>query len=299
MSKKVIVIGSGFGGLNAAARLAARGYNVELFEKRDKLGGRAYVFERDGFKFDSGPTIITAPWLFDETWQLAGRNRADYFQIVPCEPYYKLFDHKGRDFTYTGNPDFILSEIEKWNPADKDGYNRFMASTKEIFETGMALIDKPFLHVSDMIKVAPDLIRLQSYKSVYSYVSQFISDDFLRRCFSFHPLFIGGNPLDAASLYVLIHYLEREWGVHYALGGTGSIVQAYGRLLDDLGAKVQLNSPVAEILVEGRKATGVRLADGKRLRSEPGPISTCCLRNTVTRTPTAASKGTSTACRSL
>ena len=262
MSKKVIVIGSGFGGLNAAARLAARGYDVALFEKRDKLGGRAYVFERDGFKFDSGPTIVTAPWLFDETWQLAGRNRADYFQIVPCEPYYKLFDHKGRDFTYTGNPDFILSEIEKWNPADKDGYNRFMASTKEIFETGMALIDKPFLHVSDMIKVAPDLIRLQSYKSVYSYVSQFISDDFLRRCFSFHPLFIGGNPLDAASLYVLIHYLEREWGVHYALGGTGSIVQAYGRLLDDLGAKVHLNSPVAEILVEGRKTTGVRLADG-------------------------------------
>jgi phytoene desaturase len=262
MSKKIIVIGSGFGGLNAAARLAARGYEVEIFEKRDKLGGRAYVYEGQGFKFDSGPTVITAPWLFDETWELAGRNREDYFKLVPCDPFYKIFDHTGRGFSYNGDRNFILSEIEKWNPADKDGYDRFMATTKEIFETGIALIDKPFLKMTDMIKVAPDLIRLQSYKSVYSYVSQFISDEFLRRCFSFHPLLIGGNPLDAASLYVLIHYLEREWGVHYALGGTGAIVQSYGRLLEELGAKVHLNSPVAEILVEGRKTTGVRLADG-------------------------------------
>ncbi|MCB0186066.1 MAG: FAD-dependent oxidoreductase, partial [Caldilineaceae bacterium] len=134
--------------------------------------------------------------------------------------------------------------------------------TKDIFETGMALIDKPFLKVTDMIKVVPDLIRLQSYKSVYGYVSQFISDDFLRRCFSFHPLLIGGNPLDAASLYVLIHYLEREWGIHYALGGTGAIVQAYDRLMGELGVQVHLNSAVDEILVEGRKATGIRLADG-------------------------------------
>jgi len=137
-----------------------------------------------------------------------------------------------------------------------------MRTTKGIFETGMALIDKPFLKVTDMIKVVPDLIRLQSYKSVYGYVSQFISDDFLRRCFSFHPLLIGGNPLDAASLYVLIHYLEREWGIHYALGGTGAIVHAYDRLMGELGVQVHLNSAVDEILVEGRKATGIRLADG-------------------------------------
>lgn len=262
MSKKVIVIGSGFGGLNVATRLATRGYEVTLFEKLDKLGGRAYVFEQAGFKFDAGPTIITAPWIFDETWQLAGRNRADYFTLVPCDPFYKIFDYTGRAFSYNGDHQFILNEIEQWNPADKAGYNRFIHSTKEIFETGIALIDKPFLKVTDMIKVAPDLIRLQSYKSVYAYVSQYISDDFLRRCFSFHPLLIGGNPLDAASLYVLIHYLEREWGVHYAMGGTGSIVAGYGRLMEELGVKVQLNTSVEEILVEGRKTTGVRLTDG-------------------------------------
>lgn len=262
MSKKVIVIGSGFGGLNVATRLAVRGYDVALFEKRDKLGGRAYVYEVNGFKFDGGPTVITAPWLFDETWELAGRKREDYFQLVPCDPFYRIFDHTGRSFNYNGNHQFILDQIDQWSPADKAGYERFMHSTKAIFETGMALIDKPFLHVTDMIKVVPDLIRLQSYKSVYSYVSQFISDDFLRRCFSFHPLLIGGNPLDAASLYVLIHYLEREWGIHYALGGTGAIVQAYERLMTELGVQLHLNCAVDEILVEGRKTTGVRLADG-------------------------------------
>ena len=262
MSKKIIVIGSGFGGLAAAVRLAARGYEVELFEKRDKLGGRAYVYEINGFKFDGGPTIVTAPWLFNELWELAGRKREEYFQLVPCDPFYRIFDHTGRHFNYNGDHQFILDQIDQWNPADKAGYERFMRSTKDIFETGMALIDKPFLNVTDMIKVAPDLIRLQSYRSVYGYVSQFIKDDFLRRCFSFHPLLIGGNPLDAASLYVLIHYLEREWGIHYALGGTGAIVQGFGRLLDELGVKVHFNTDVKEILVEGRKTTGIRLADG-------------------------------------
>jgi phytoene desaturase len=262
MSKKVIVIGSGFGGLSVAARLAARGYAVQLFEQRDKLGGRAYVYEINGFKFDGGPTVITAPWLFDEIWQLAGRRRADYFQLVQCDPFYRIFDHTGRQFNYNGDHQFILNQIDQWNPADKTGYERFMHTTKAIFETGMGLIDKPFSHVTDMVRVVPDLIRLQSYRSVYGYVSQFIQNDFLRRCFSFHPLLIGGNPLDAASLYVLIHYLEREWGIHYALGGTGAIVNGFGRLLEELGAKVHLNCGVSEILVEGGKATGVRLADG-------------------------------------
>lgn len=268
MSKKIVVIGSGFGGLSAAVRLAARGYDVELFEKRDKLGGRAYVYEINGFKFDGGPTVITAPWLFDEIWQAAGRRRENYFQLVPCDPFYRIFDHTGRPFNYNGDHQFILNQIEQWNPADKAGYERFVRSTKAIFDTGMALIDKPFLKMTDMLRVAPDLVRLQSYRSVYSYVSQFIEHDFLRRCFSFHPLLIGGNPLDAASLYVLIHYLEREWGVHYALGGTGAIVAAFGRLLAELGVTVHLNRSVTEILHSGRTVTGVRLADGTLQRAD-------------------------------
>jgi phytoene desaturase len=262
MAKKIVVIGSGFGGLAVAARLAARGHAVQIFEKRDKPGGRAYVYEMNGFKFDGGPTVITAPWLFDEVWTLAGRQRSDYFQLTPCDPFYRIFDHEGRIFNYNGDHQFILNQIEQWSPADTAGYERFIHSTRDIFHTGMALIDKPFLKATDMLKVAPDLVRLQSYRSVYGYVSQFIQDDFLRRCFSFHPLLIGGNPLDASSLYVLIQYLEREWGVHYALGGTGAIVSAFGRLLAELGAALQCNAPVTEIIMNGRKAQGVRLADG-------------------------------------
>lgn len=262
MAKKIIVIGSGFGGLGVATRLAARGHTVELFEKRDKLGGRAYVYDINGFKFDGGPTVITAPFLFDEIWEIAGRQREDYFKLVPCDPFYRIFNHEKRHFNYNGDHQFILDQIDQWNPADKAGYERFIRTTKDIFDTGMALIDKPFLHVADMVRVVPDLVRLQSYRSVYGYVSKFIKNDFLRRCFSFHPLLIGGNPLDAASLYVLIHYLERQWGVHYALGGTGAIVEAFDRLLQELGVKIHLNASVAEILVEGRKATGVRMADG-------------------------------------
>lgn len=262
--KRVIVIGSGFGGLSAAIRLRAQGHQVTLFEKMDKLGGRAYVLEQDGFKFDAGPTVVTAPWMIDELFELAGRRREEYVELVKVDPFYRLFDHTGRHLDYNSDHDFILNEIAKFSPADRAGYDRFIKSTKAVFETGMPLIDQPFLHFNDMLKAAPDLIRLKSYRSVYGYVANYMNDDFLRRAFSFHPLLIGGNPLSASSLYVLIHYLEREWGIHYAMGGTGAIVAALGRLLDELGVDVRLNSEVTEILIDPRRreATGVRLADG-------------------------------------
>ncbi len=260
---RIIVIGSGFGGLAAAIRLAAQGHDVTIFEKRDKLGGRAYVYEVDGFKFDGGPTVITAPFMFDDLWQAAGKRRQDYFDLVPVNPFYRIFNSQGRHFDYNGDESFILDQIARWNPADREGYQRFMRTTRAIFQKGFVeLADKPFLKFTDMLRIAPDLLRLQSYKSVYRYVSQFVQDDFLRQCFSFHPLLIGGNPFDASSIYAMIHYLEREWGVHYALGGTGAVVQAMGRLFEELGGRVCLNAEVAEITVEKRRVTGVRLADG-------------------------------------
>lgn len=260
---KIIVIGSGFGGLAAAIRLAAKGHQVEIFEKRDKLGGRAYVYEMNGFKFDGGPTVITAPFMFDDLWAAAGKRREDYFQLVPCNPFYKIFNAEGRSFDYNGDEAFILNQIEQWNPDDKAGYQKFMQTTKAIFQKGfIELADKPFLSLMDMLKVAPDLIKMQSYKSVYNYVSQYVKDDFLRQCFSFHPLLIGGNPFDTPSIYAMIHYLERQWGVHYAMGGTGAIVQAMGKLFEELGGRVHLNSEVSEIIVENRRVKGIRLADG-------------------------------------
>jgi phytoene desaturase len=269
MSQKIIVIGSGFGGLATAIRLAALGHEVEIFEKRDKLGGRAYVYELNGFKFDGGPTVITAPFLFDDLFTLASRRREDYITFIPCNPFYRVFDHQGRHFDYNGDETFILNQIERWNPDDKTGYLKFMDTTKAIFEKGfLELADKPFLNFTDMLKVVPDLVKMQSYLSVYRYISQFIGDEFLRRCFSFHPLLVGGNPFDSPSIYAMIHYLERAWGIHYALGGTGAIVAALGQLFEELGGQIHLQAEVDEIVVEGRQVTGIRLADGSLHRAD-------------------------------
>lgn len=269
MRKKIIVIGSGFGGLATASRLLSRGHQVEVFEKRDKPGGRAYVYEIDGFTFDGGPTVITAPFLFDEIFEAAGKKREDFIEFVPCDPFYRIFDHNGKKFDYNGDHDFVLSEIEKWNPADKEGYTRFLKSTKAIFDKGFVeLADQPFLSIWDMIKVAPDLIKLQSYKTVYQYASQYIENDFLRRCFSFHPLLVGGNPFQTTSIYAMIHYLEREWGVHYAMGGTGAVVEGMARLIREQGGNIRTSAEVDKILIENGSAKGIRLKDGSEHRAD-------------------------------
>src|SRR6056297_833481 len=192
MKKNIIVIGSGFGGLGAASRLLSAGHDVTIIEKRDKLGGRAYVYEKNGFKFDGGPTVITAPFMFDEIFEAAGKKRENYFELVPCDPFYRIFNAEGEKFDYNGDHDFVLNEIEQWNPADKEGYTKFLKTTKAIFNKGFVeLADQPFLNLWDMIKVVPDLIRLQSHKTVYKYIAQFIDNDFLRKVFSFHPLLVG------------------------------------------------------------------------------------------------------------
>lgn len=272
--QRIVVIGSGFGGLGAAARLAASGHEVTLVEGLDKLGGRAYVFEQDGFRFDAGPTIITAPWLFDDIWAKAGKVRSDYVEFVKCDPFYRIFDAEHVPFDYNDDEMFILSEIDKREPRDKRGYLNFVHMAKRIFDKGFVeLADKPFLSVADMLRVAPDLIRLQSYKSVHRLVSDYVSNDFLRQVFSFHPLLVGGNPFDTTSIYAMIHYLERQWGVWYAMGGTGALVDAFRRLLEELGVTIHYGVPAARIDVEAatggtRRATGVTLADGRRLAAD-------------------------------
>ena len=268
MENKVIVIGTGFGGLSTASRLLSQGYDVELFEKRDKPGGRAYVYEQNGFTFDGGPTVITAPFLFDEIFEKAGKKREDYIEFIPCDPFYRIFNHEGKPFDYNGDEEFISDQIRQWNPDDVEGYQKFIKTTKAIFQKGFVeLADQPFLSVWDMLKVAPDLIRLQSYKTVYKYVSKFIDNEFLRRCFSFHPLLVGGNPFDTTSIYAMIHYLEREWGIHYARGGTGSIVNGLCKLIEEQGGKIHLEREVDEILVDNGEARGIRCKNGETYKA--------------------------------
>ena len=266
---KALVIGSGFGGLAAAIRLQVRGYATTILEMRDKPGGRAYVFEDRGFIYDAGPTIITAPFLIDELFTLAGRRTEDYVRMVPVTPYYRIVFHDGRSFDYTGNEEEIVAEIRKFNPDDVEGYRRFVEKSHAIFDRAFIdLADAPFSSVVDMIKVAPDLIRLRSHESVYRLVSRYIKHPLLRQVFSFHPLLVGGNPFQSSSIYAMIHYLERKWGVHFAMGGTGALVGGLVRLFRELGGTLRLNIKVTGLEVKDGVARGVTLDTGEKLEAD-------------------------------
>ena len=267
---RVIVIGSGFGGLSAAIRLQAAGHEVTVLERRDKPGGRAYVYEREGFVFDGGPTIITAPALLDDLFALAGRRTEEYVSLVPLDPYYNVRFEDGSVFRYNGDPEQILAQVRRFNAGDVDGYRRFAAAAERIFDTGFALIDRPFTRIRDMLRVLPDLVRLRADRSVAALVAEYFADERLRQVFSFHPLLVGGNPFQTTSIYALIHTLEKRWGVWFAMGGTGALVRGLTLLLDDMGGELRLSTDVAEIMIDDRtgRATGVRLADGERLPAD-------------------------------
>lgn len=261
-----IVIGSGFGGLAAAIRLGARGYRVTVLERRDQPGGRAYVYRQDGFTFDGGPTVITAPFLFEELWELCGRRLADDVDLRPVSPFYRIRFHDGQVFDYTGDAEAMRSEISRFQPADLDGYERLMEMSRRIFEVGFERLSyAPFGHWTDMAKIVPDMIKLQSYRTVWSLVSKYIKDDRLRQVLSFHPLLVGGNPFETTSIYSLICWLERKWGVWFPMGGTGSLVKGMVGLVEGQGNVVRLGAEVSRIEVEAGRATGVTLTDGTRL----------------------------------
>jgi phytoene desaturase len=260
--KKILVIGSGFGGLGAAIRLASQGHDVEILEKRDKPGGRAYQYEINGFKFDGGPTVITAPYMFDELFEAAGKKRDDYMRLVPLDPFYRIFDQDTSYFDYRHRTEDMLEQIRQRSPGDASGYLKFVEATQAIFRKFHSSTDQPFLYLKDMLKIMPDMFRLRGMGGTYGFVSRYIQDDFLRRTFSFHPLLIGGNPFNTPSIYTLIVQFEKEWGVHYAMGGTGAIVEALAKLFGEVGGQLRLNSEVKEILIKNRRATGVHLEDG-------------------------------------
>lgn len=263
----VIVIGSGFGGLAAAVRMRAKGYPVKLLEARDQPGGRASVFLRDGFSFDAGPTVITAPYLFAELFELVGRDWRDYYELMPVDPFYRIEFHDGSRFDYVGEEERLLANIRELSPGDVDGYLKMAEHSRRIFEVGYEqLADAPFDKLSDMLRVIPEMMRLGNYRTVYGLVSKYIKDERLRQVFTFQPLLVGGNPFQTTSIYMLIHWLERKWGVHFPKGGTTALVKALVQLLEDLDVEVRLNAPVAEIEVDSQgHAAAVHLEDGERI----------------------------------
>ncbi len=269
MSEHAVVIGAGFGGLAAAARLRAMGYRVTVLEAGDQVGGRARAFERQGFHFDAGPTVITAPYLFDELYELFGKDRREYFDLVPVDPFYRVVFPDGRRFDYVGDEERLFAQIAEFNPADVDGYKKLVEHSKRIFDVGYTeLVDADFSRFGDMMRIVPSLVKLRAYKSLYGLVSHYIEDDALRQVFTFQPLLIGGNPFRAPAIYLLIHWLERKWGIHFAMGGTTAIVRGLTRLLGEVGADLRLSAPVERIVVLNGRTKGVVLGDGTYLEAD-------------------------------
>ncbi len=260
---RVAVVGAGFGGLALAIRLQSAGLSTTLIEGRDKAGGRAYVYEDEGFTFDAGPTVITDPACLEELFALSGRKLADYVTLLPVSPFYRLCWEDGHVFDYVNDQAQLDAQIAKRNPDDVAGYKRFLAFSEEVYQQGYVKLGHvPFQHFTSMLTAAPDLMRLEAYRSVYDKVCGFVKDDHLRQALSFHTLLVGGSPFAASSIYALIHALERRGGVWFAKGGTGALVKGLAKLFQDLGGELRLSDPIRQITTIGDRTTGVIHADG-------------------------------------
>jgi phytoene desaturase len=268
-SKQVIVIGAGFGGLATAIRLQAAGLQVTLIEARDQPGGRAGQLKAEGFTFDMGPTLITVPHLLENLWQSAGHNLHEDVALTSLRPFYRIVFDDGRSFDCWGTPAEDEAEIARFEPRDVAGYRAFLADTQQIYQRAFVdLAAQPFLTMNDFLRVAPELVQLGAQRSVYSMISRYFRDPYMRTVFSFHPLFIGGNPFRASSIYSIVPYLERAGGVHFAKGGMYALIEAMERLFLSLGGEIRYGTPVERITLDQREVNGVQLADGTSVAAQ-------------------------------
>ena len=266
---RAVVIGAGFGGLAAALRLRARGYEVTVVERAKMPGGRAQVFEVDGYRHDAGPTVITAPFLFAELFELFGKRIEDYVTFVPLKPWYRFQFPDGDTFDYGGTLEDTLAEIRRIEPQDEAGYLGLLDHSKKLFDVGFTeLADQPFHSPMAMVRQIPRLVQLRSDRTVWQLVCRHLKSDKLRQAFSIQPLLVGGSPFETTSIYGLIHYLEREWGVHFAMGGTGKLVAALTTLMAEEGIELKCGQTVSELVLDGRRATGVKLGCGEILDAD-------------------------------
>ncbi|MFW6074257.1 MAG: phytoene desaturase family protein, partial [Chloroflexota bacterium] len=262
--RDIVVIGSGFGGLASAIRLQAAGHRVTIVEARERVGGRAYQLQSAGYTFDMGPSLITAPHLLQDLWAAAGRRFDDDIDLVPLDPYYRIYFRDGRYFDYGGSVEETEAEVAKFNPDDVAGLRAFMRYTEKVYKRAFDdLAGQPFHRFATFASVTPELIRLGAQRSVYDVVSRYISDPFLRMVYSFHPLFIGGNPLRASAIYSIVPYLERIGGVHFTMGGMYSLVEAMEQLFIDLGGQVRCGDAVGEIVTRSGRVAGVYTEAGR------------------------------------
>ena len=264
-----VVIGAGFAGIATALRLRALGYQVTLLERLNSLGGRAQVFERGGYRHDAGPTVITAPFLFDELFELFDEKLADYLEFVPLDPFYRFHFADGSQFDYRASVEDTLTEIRRFSPEDANGYLKLLEKSKKVYDVGFKkLVHRPFIRIWDMVKQVPALLILKCYKTVSQMVNSHLKHPLIRQAFSIHPLLVGGNPFKTTAIYTLIHYLERRWGVFFCMGGTGKLVEELGALMERHGINIVLNADVNEIITANKIATGVRFGDNETIDAE-------------------------------
>ena len=266
--KKSYCSRSGLGGISAALRMRAKGYKVTLLDRLDQLGGRARVFKQDGFTFDAGPTVVTAPFLINELFELFGKNRQDYIELVEVHPWYRFLYNDGTFFDYGSTIEHTRKEIAKFNEKDIHGYENLLEESRRIFEVGFEeLSDVPFHKFSTFFSKFPDMIRLRAHRNVYQLVSAHLKSEKLRKAFSIQPLLVGGNPFDTTCIYNLIHYLERKWGIHYAMGGTGAIIQGLEKLMKEEGVEIRLNADVKQLHGDDTISC-VELTDGTKIEAD-------------------------------
>jgi phytoene desaturase len=255
---QAVVLGAGLGGIASALRLRALGFDVNLIERHGDLGGRARTQIRDGYTFDMGPTVITAPALLDELYALFGQIRANKLPLIPVEPWYQLIDAAGSKFNYGGTLQAQYAEIERFAPDDVAGYKKLLSHAQKLYQKGyVELGDVPFTKFTDMLRAAPHLIRLRADKSVARLIAEHIQHPSLRQFFSMHSLLVGGDPFQTSSIYTLIHALERESGVWFARGGTGQLVQALALLMQNVGVQVRTGERVEQIETQRNRVTAV------------------------------------------
>ncbi len=264
-----IVVGAGLGGLAAAMRLGAKGYRVTVLDRLDMPGGRGSALDRDGHRFDLGPTIVTVPQVFRELWAACGRDFDADVDLRALDPFYEIRWPDGSRFTASGSTEAMRAEVARLSPGDVAGYDRFLADSERRYAFGFEDLGRRPMHkLWDLIKVLPTFGMLRADRSVYAHASRRVRDDRLRMALSFHPLFIGGDPMHVTSMYILVSYLEKQFGVHYAMGGVAAIAASMARVIEGQGGTLRLGTEADEILVKGGAARGVRLAGGEVLAAD-------------------------------
>lgn len=259
-----LVIGAGLGGLASAMRLGARGYRVTVIDKLDVPGGRGSAIWKDGHRFDLGPTIVTVPQVFKELWAACGRDFHAEVDLRPLDPFYEIRWPDGSRFTASGSTERMIEEVRRLSPGDVEGYKKFLRDSEARYWFGFEDLGRRSMHrLRDLIEVLPKFAWLRADRSVYGHAAKRVRDERLRMALSFHPLFIGGDPFNVTSMYILVSHLEKEFGVHYAMGGVAEMARCMGEVIKDQGGVLRLNTEVDEILVKDNRARGVRLKTGE------------------------------------